>query len=309
MNLPASAAAYAWISIGAAIATSLLKLLAWKLTASVGLLSDALESLVNLAGAAMALTMIRFAAEPADDEHPYGHSKAEYFSSGFEGVLILVAGAAILVAAALRLLHPHPLEQVGPALVVSGLALAINLVTSRLLGRAGTELDSVALRADSAHLMTDVWTSAGIIAAVALIAVTGWDVIDPLIAAGVGCYILWTGLKLLREALSGLIDVAWPAEDLRTLEQLLGRYRAEGIGFHAIRTRQAAWRRFVSCHVLVPGAWSVKRGHDLLERFESDLAAVLPHVSVLTHLEPIEDAASYEDAEIGQLERPAPPPQ
>lgn len=303
--LPATAAGYAWISIAAAIATALLKLLAWHLTASVGLLSDALESLVNLAGAAMALTMIRFAAEPADAEHPYGHSKAEYFSSGFEGVLILVAGAAILLAAALRFIHPHALQDIGPALLVSAVALAINFATSRLLGSAGARLDSVALRADSAHLMTDVWTSAGIIAGIALIALTGWHVLDPLIAAVVGCYILWTGLKLLREALSGLIDVAWSGEDLKALEQVLDRYRADGVGFHAIRTRQAAWRRFASLHVLVPGAWTVQRGHDLLERIESDLAAVLPHVSVLTHLEPIEDEASYEDAGVEQLERKA----
>ncbi len=291
---------YAWISIGAALATMALKTVAWLLTDSVGLLSDALESLVNVGGATMALLMLHWAAAPPDDEHAYGHSKAEYFSSGFEGTLILVASIAIGWAAIQRLLHPQPIEQVGVGLAVSAVATVINLFAARILLRAGKDHGSVALDADGHHLMTDVWTSLGVFAGVGLVVLTGQTIFDPLTALAVAVNIMWTGVRLLREATAGLMDAAWPEEEQRALTEVLAEFQAPGIGFHAVRTRRAAARRFVSFHVLVPGAWTVQKGHELLERIEDRLAERVTNVTVLTHLEPIEDPASYADSGLGR---------
>ena len=294
MQLP-SLTRFAWLSVAAALATMALKTWAWNLTGSVGLLSDALESLVNLGGALMALMMLWLAAQPPDAGHEYGHGKAEYFASGFEGLLIFLAGGLILVAAVPRLLNPQALEQTGIGLAISTVASVINLVVSRVLMAAGRRHQSVTLDADARHLMTDVWTSAGVIAGVALVAVTGWLILDPLLAVAVAMHILWAGWKLASEAVSGLMDASWPDQERQVLEKALEPYRATGIGFHALRTRRAAARRFASFHVLVPGAWTVQRGHDLLEEIEAALARELPNVTVFTHLEPIEDPASYED--------------
>lgn len=290
-----SLTSYAWLSVAAALATMALKTWAWHLTGSVGLLSDALESLVNLGGALMTLMMLWLAAQPPDAGHEYGHGKAEYFASGFEGLLIFLAGGLILAAALPRLLNPQPLEQLGVGLAVSTLASVINLAVSRVLMAAGRRHQSVALDADARHLMTDVWTSAGVIAGVALVALTGWLILDPLLAVAVALHILWTGWKLARDAAAGLMDASWPDDERQTLEQALEPYRAQGIGFHALRTRRAAARRFASFHVLVPGAWTVQRGHDLLEEIEAAILRELPNVTVFTHLEPIEDPASYAD--------------
>ncbi len=289
---------FAWLSIAAALATILLKTAAWWLTGSVGLLSDALESGVNLAGALMALAMLTVAAQPPDDDHAFGHGKAEYFSSGFEGFLILAAAVGIGVAAIERLLHPQPLEQVGIGLAVSVVASLINLATARILLKAGREHRSITLEADAHHLLTDVWTSVGVIAGVGAVAATGWWWLDPLLALAVAVNIVWTGWQLLRRSTAGLMDAALPPEQHEAVVAVLERYRADGIDHHALRTRQAGARGFVTVHILVPGAWTVQEGHDLLERLEADIRQAVPHVSVLTHLEPIEDPASALDIEL-----------
>ena len=289
---------YAWLSVAAAIATIGLKALAYAVTGSVGLLSDALESLVNLAGALMALWMLSLAARPPDANHAYGHGKAEYFSSGVEGGLILIAAISIGIAAVDRLLHPRPLEQVGLGLGVSVVASAINLGVSLVLMRAAKQYDSITLRANAHHLMTDVWTSAGVLLGVGLVVVTGWLWLDPLVALAVAANIVWTGTKIVHDSVQGLMDVALPQEEQEKIQSVLGRYVSEEVHYHALRTRQAGPRRFVSVHILVPGAWSVMQGHDLVERIEADLRAALPMLSVLTHLEPLEDPAAHDDLEL-----------
>lgn len=293
---------YAWLSIGAAVATILLKGAAWWLTGSVGLLSDALESFVNLAGALMALAMLSLAAEPADDNHAFGHGKAEYFSSAFEGFLIFVAALGIGWTAIDRFLHPQPLEDVGVGLAVSVVASLINLATARILLRVGRAARSITLEADAHHLLTDVWTSVGVIAAVALVWATGWLWLDPAIAVVVAVNILWTGWHLLGRSAAGLMDVALPEAEREAISAVLARYCDQGLEFHAVRTRQAGTRAFVSLHVLVPGEWNVHTGHDWCERIEADIRAVLPHAHVTTHLEPIEDPCSRADQ---QLDRQA----
>lgn len=293
---------YAWLSIAAALATILLKGAAWWLTGSVGLLSDALESFVNLAGALMALAMLSLAAEPEDDNHAFGHGKAEYFSSAFEGFLIFVAAVSIAWAAASRLLHPQPLESVGVGLAVSVVASIINLVTARVLLQVGRKYRSITLEADAHHLLTDVWTSAGVIVAVGLVWLTGWLWLDPVIALVVAINILWTGWQLLRRSAAGLMDVSLPPEELAAIETALAPWRTRGIGFHALRSRQAGARAFVTLHVLVPGDWNVKAGHDCCEAIEADIRQAVPHVHVTTHLEPKDDPLSLQDQ---HLDRPA----
>jgi cation diffusion facilitator family transporter len=300
--LPASLKRYAWLSIAAALATILLKGWAWWLTGSVGLLSDALESFVNLAGAMMALAMLSLATMPADDNHAHGHGKAEYFSSAFEGFLILVAAIAIGYAAIERLLNPQPLEAVGIGLAVSVLASIINLATSRILMGVGRKYKSITLEADARHLLTDVWTSAGVILGVGLVWLTGWLWLDPVIALLVALNIVWTGWRLLQRSAAGLMDVSIPEEDLRAIEGVLEAYRRQGIDFHALRTRQAGSRAFVTLHVLVPGAWTVKQGHDWSERIEADIRRIVVNAHLTTHLEPIEDPLSLADQD---LDRPA----
>lgn len=299
---------YALLSLAAAVIVLLVKLLAWHLTGSVGLLSDALETLTNVGGAAMAVLMLRLAAQPPDEEHAYGHDKAEYFSSGFEGMLIFLAAALIVAEAVPRLMHPVPLRTPGIGLGVSAFGAVLNFAVARVLAGAGRRHHSITLTADAHHLMADVWTTVGVIVAVAVVAVTGWLWLDPLIAIGVAVQVLWTGFRLIRESAGGLMDTAWPEEERNALETVLNEFRAEGttageIDFHAIRTRRSASRRFVSFHVLVPGAWSVKRGHDLVERVEERLADTLPHVTAFTHLEPSDDPASFADERLDRLTR------
>lgn len=286
---------YAWLSIAAALATILLKTVAWWLTGSVGLLSDALESVVNLAGAVMALWMLHLAAQPADKNHAYGHSKAEYFSSAFEGFLILVAACSIAWTAVERILHPQPLEQLGLGLAVSVFASMINFGVARILLAAGRQHRSITLEADGHHLMTDVWTSAGVLVGIAAVALTGWNWLDPVVALLVAANIIWTGVQLMRRSADGLMDIALPPEQQAAIERVLDGFRRDGMDFHALLTRQAGARVFVSLHVLVPGEWTVQRGHDQLEVIEAAIRAVLPHAHVLTHLEPIEDIVSQDD--------------
>jgi len=278
---------YVWLSIAAALATILLKGIAWWLTGSVGLLSDALESFVNLAGALMAFAMLTLAAAPADDKHAYGHGKAEYFSSAFEGFLILLAAASIGYAAIDRFLHPQELAELGVGLVVSVIASLINLFAAFELLKAGRLYRSITLEADARHLMTDVWTSVGVIAGVGLVWASGWLWLDPLIALLVAANIVWTGWQLLHRSASGLMDEVLPPAQLAAIEQVLDTYRRQGLVFEELLTRQAGMQAFISLHVRVPGDWSVKQGHDWLERIEADIRAVVPGGNVTTHLEPI----------------------
>jgi cation diffusion facilitator family transporter len=289
---------FAWLSIAAAIATIVLKAFAYLLTGSVGLLSDALESFVNLAGALMALAMLSLAARPPDANHAYGHGKAEYFSSGVEGGLILIAAISIGVAAVDRLLHPRALEQLGLGLTISVLASAVNLGVSLVLMKAAKQYDSITLKANAHHLMTDVWTSVGVLAGVGAVALTGWLWLDPVVALAVAANIVWTGARIVHASILGLMDTALPADELAAITAVLERYASENVKYHALRTRQAGPRRFVSVHVLVPGAWTVMQGHDLLEQIEADMRAALPLVSVLTHLEPLEDPAAHNDLDL-----------
>ncbi len=299
--LPESLKRYAWLSIAAALTTILLKGVAWQLTGSVGLLSDAIESFVNLAGALMALWMLTVAALPADEDHPHGHGKAEYFSSAFEGFLILLAALSIAYTAVARLLSPQPLEAVGIGLAVSMAASVINFATARVLMRVGREHHSITLEADAHHLMTDVWTSVGVIAGVGLVWLSGWLWLDPAIALLVAANIVWTGWQLMRRSAAGLMDAALSSEALEQIEALLAGYRRQGLDFHALRTRQAGSRAFITLHVLVPGNWTVQQGHDWAERIEADICGLLHNAHVTTHLEPIEDPLSMKDQ---ALDRP-----
>lgn len=287
---------FAWLSIGTAVLTISLKVLAYFLTGSVGLLSDALESGVNLAAAVMALVALTIAAQPPDEQHTYGHAKAEYFSSGAEGTMILFAALMIAVTAVPRLLNPQPLEQVGLGVVVSIVAGLLNLATALVLRRAGKQYNSITLTADAHHLLSDVWTSLGVVIGVGAVALTGWDILDPLIALLVAAQILYYGVKLVRKSAEGLMDTALPPEELAQVTAVLDKYcHQEAIEYHALRTRQSASQRFLSVHVQVPGDWTVQRGHALLEEIERDLRQALRPLSVLTHLEPIEDPASWQD--------------
>jgi cation diffusion facilitator family transporter len=286
---------YAWLSIAAAVLTIALKTAAWRITGSVGLLSDAAESGVNLIGALMALAMLTVAARPADEDHSYGHGKAEYFSSGLEGGLILIAAFGIAAAAIPRLLHPQALEHVGVGLAVSVGASAINLGAAWVILRAGRRHQSVTLEANAHHLLTDVWTSVGVIVAVSAVALTGWNWLDPAIALAVAANIIYTGVKIVRGSVLGLMDAAVSAADQKAIAAVLQRHTQERVQFHALRTRQAGARRFISVHVLVPGDWTVQRGHELLELIEEDLRLAVPYATVDTHLESIDDPASWKD--------------
>jgi len=300
---------FAWLSIAAAILTIGLKTIAYLLTGSVGLLSDALESFVNLAGAVMALAMLTIAARPADEEHVYGHGKAEYFSSGVEGTLILVAAVSIGIVAIQRLITPKPLEQIGLGIGVSVVASLVNLAVARTLLRAGKRYDSITLEANAQHLMTDVWTSVGVLVGVGAVALTDWERLDPVVALVVAGNIVWSGVRIVRNSVLGLMDTALPVEEQITLQKVLEQYMQTGVQFHALRTRQSGARRFVSVHVLVPGIWKVQRGHQLLERIEADIRNVLPTVTVFTHLESLNDPASGDDIALDRAEaQPVDPP-
>lgn len=294
---------YAWLSIAAALVTMTLKAIAYFLTGSVGLLSDAVESLVNLAGALMALWMLTVAARGPDEEHAYGHTKAEYFSSGAEGTLILFAALSIAVAAVQRLLAPRELEGLGPGVVVSAAASVINLVVARVLISAGRRFQSITLEADARHLLTDVWTSAGVLAALGAVYVTGWQRLDPIVALAVAANIVFSGFRIVRESVLGLMDTALPVKEREEVRAVLERHAVEGIQYHALRTRQSGARRFVSLHVLVPGEWTVHRGHELLEQIESDIRTVLPGTTVFTHLESVEDSSSWDDQLLDRVSR------
>lgn len=291
-----------WLSIAAAVATISLKTAAWLLTGSVGLLSDAAESVVNLVAAIVAMAALRWATKPADEEHAYGHQKAEYFSVGVEGALVVVAALSIAISAIDRLLHPQAISDVGVGLAVAVGASLINLAVGFLLLTTGRRERSIVLEADGKHLMTDVWTSVGVIIGVAAAAISGWERVDALVALAVAVNIVVSGSRLVRRSLAGLMDRALGEPERRQIDEVLDRFRAYGIEFHAVRTRQAGSRAFMSVHVLVRGDWTVQRGHDVVEEVEAALRERLPYATVFTHLEPAEDPRSFDDT---MLDRPA----
>jgi cation diffusion facilitator family transporter len=296
---------FAWLSIAAAVLTIGLKGGAYAITGSVALFSDALESFVNLAGGFMALTMLTVAARPADEDHAYGHGKAEYFSSGVEGTLILVAAVSIAIAASARLIHPRSLEAVGLGLCISVGASLLNLLVALWLLRAGQKHNCITLEANAHHLLTDVWTACGVVVGVGLAGATaGCSWLDPVVALVVAANILRTGVIIVRRSVSGLMDTALEPPERKKVQHILEAYRAETVQFHALRTRQAGSRRFVSLHVLVPGEWTVHRGHELLERIERDIRKALPNTVVFTHLESLDDPASWDDATLDRQEKP-----
>jgi len=275
-----------------------LKTFAWLLTASVGLFGDALESLVNLAAGVVALMVLRVADRPPDDDHLYGHEKAEYFSSGAEGTLIVVAAGALSVSAVRRLLAPRSVEQLDVGLAILVVAAVINLVVALVLLSAGRRLRSITLRANAYHLLTDVWTSAGVLVGLGAVAMTGWQALDPLIALGLAVHIGWTGFRLVSASVHGLMDRALPAAEVEAVTGVLTSVLAQQddeVRYHALRTRCAGARSFVSFHVQVPGRWTVQQGHDLLEALEAEIRERLPEAVVFTHLEPLEDPRSYYD--------------
>ena len=291
-----------WLSVAAAVTTIALKMLAWQLTDSVGFLSDALESVVNLVAALVAMGMLRWASTPPDEQHLFGHEKAEYFSAGVEGGLILLAAVSIGWTAVMRLIHPVELVDIGIGVALSAAASVVNLTVGLVLIRAGKKSRSITVEADGRHLLTDVWTSAGVIAGVLVVGATGWLRLDPVVALFVAANIVVTGVSLLRRAGAGLMDHALSPAEQDALERVLARYRHDGVSFHAVRTRQAGRRSFVSLHVLVPGAWSVSEAHALADGLEREIQSTLPGAAVITHLEPSGDPASLADAELERSE-------
>lgn len=296
-----SARFYAFLSLGTAIVIIGLKFTAFWVTGSVGLLSDAVESIANLVAAGVALWALTLAARPPDVGHPFGHSKAEYFSSALEGILILVAAGGIAVTAGGRLFNPAPLEQIDVGLGFSLVATVINASVAWVLLQASRRLRSITLRADAYHLLTDVWTSIGVLLGIVVVKLTGWLILDPIIALLVAANIVWTGIQLIRETGSSLLDAALPDDVQETITLVLNDYRTQGVEFHALRTRVAGSRGFVSFHVLVPGNWTVKQGHDLCESIELALLKALPGIAVFTHLEPLEDPISWQDEPLDRL--------
>lgn len=286
------------LSVAAAVATIVLKTLAWRLTGSVGLLSDALESVVNLVAALLALLMVHWATLPPDEQHRFGHEKAEYFSAGIEGGLILLAAASIAWTAVERLIHPQTLDEVGVGVGLSAAASVVNLAVGLLLIRGGRRYRSITVEADGRHLLTDVLTSVGVITGVIVVGVTGLRWLDPTVALLVALNIVVVGTSLLRRAGAGLMDHALPVEQQAALDHVLQAYRRDGVSFHGIRTRQAGRRSFVSLHVLVPGTWSVREAHALADELERELESKLPGAAVTTHLEPLEDPASLADVDL-----------
>lgn len=286
---------FAWLSIAAALATIMLKTGAWWITDSVGLLADAAESIVNLVAAVAALIALRVAGRVADDDHHFGHSKAEYFSAAIEGAMIFVAAGFIIWQAVGRLLDPRPIDQVGLGLAISVLASIINGAVAFVLIRAGRRHRSITLRADGQHLLTDVWTSVGVVVGVGLVVITGIEVLDPLVALLVGGNILLTGWRLINESGTGLMDAALTPEENADLADTVAARCTDEVTVHGLRTRVAGHVSFAEFHVLVPGAWSVRRAHDVVEDIEEAIAEQHPDLRVTVHLEPREDPRAYDD--------------
>ena len=288
-----------YLSLGAAVSTIILKFGAYFLTGSVGLLSDALESTVNLIGASAALISIILAARMADKTHHFGYTKIEYFSSGLEGGLIMVAAVTIAWAAINRLIHPVALESVGLGLVVSLVATLINFIVAQVLLRVGRQEDSIALEADGKHLMTDVFTSIGVVLGVVLVTLTGWLWLDGVVALAVAVNIIFEGGKLVKRSLDGLLDRAIPeAEEtqIRTvIESIIGRDNREWLKYHGLRTRKSGSLRFIDFHLLTPGDWTVRAAHEYSEAIEAGIRAKFRDVETTIHVEPVDDPRAYGD--------------
>ena len=289
---------YAWLSIAAAVITILLKGSAYYLTGSVGLLSDALESTINLAAAIVALLALRMVSRPPDDEFTFGYSKVEYFASGFEGGMILLAAVGIIISALPRLINPVPLEQLGLGIAISVSASLINLGVAQVLMRSGRRYNSITLEADARHLMTDVWTTGGVLIGIALVWLTGFTRLDPIIALLVAVNILFTGYRLLVRSGRGLMDISLQAEELASVQSILNSYQSQGVSYHALRSRQAAARKFLVVHLLVPGSWTVLTGHQLADQIETQIKTAIPNANIVTHIEPVGDLLSLQDANI-----------
>ncbi|MBV6495157.1 MAG: cation transporter [Acidobacteria bacterium ACB1] len=290
---------YIWLSIAAAVATISLKAGAYFYTGSVGLLSDALESIINLIAAVFALWMLTVASRPPDEGHNFGHTKAEYFSGALEGSLIGMAAISIAWAAIERMITPRPLENINLGIAISAAASVINLVVGQILIRRGREHRSITLQADGRHLMTDVYTSIGVILGVVLVGFTGWLILDPLIALAVAINILRTGYHVVKESAEGLMDASASDEDMSKIVAVLDDYKEKlGIDYHALRTRVAGPRIFVSAHVLMPDEWTIQHGHELAEEIESALREAVPGVVVSTHMEPLNDPLSMADMDL-----------
>ena len=293
---------FLYLSIAAAVATISLKLLAWNLTGSVGLFSDALESCVNLAAAIIALIMITIAEKPADEEHMFGHHKAEYFSSAIEGGLIVLAAFSIIWSAIPRVLHPQPLENLGLGLVVAMGATVINLIVGVILLKNGRKNHSITLEADGQHLMTDVYTSAGVLIGIALVKISGWLILDGIVAIGVSLNILWTGYQLMRRSALGMLDTGIPEADRLKIIRFMETYKGQGIEFHSLMTRQAGQRKFIALHILMPGNWTIQQGHNIAEEIEKKIRDIFDvPVTVFTHLEPKEDPLSMQDIGLDRI--------
>ena len=287
---------YAYLSIAAALITIGLKFYAYFYTGSMGLFSDALESCVNLLAAVVALIMIHISEKPADEGHEFGHTNAEYFSSAIEGGLILVAAFSIIWSAAPRLLEPQPIENVGLGVLISLSASLVNLGVALVLIKNGKKNNSLLLEADGKHLMTDVWTSVGVITAIFIVKLTGFLLLDPIIAIIVALNIVWTGFQLLKRSANGLMDASISESELKIVTDYLNELKTDKIDFHSLMTRQAGQRKFISLHLLVPGEWSVQQGHDYAENIEETIEDMFSEpVTVSTHIEPIEDPASMRD--------------
>lgn len=286
---------YAWLSVGTAVLTIGIKYIAYLITGSVGLFSDALEGIVNLVAALVVLTTLKIVEQPPDETHPYGHDKAEYFSSGIEGTLIVIASLVILFTSVQRLLNPEPLEQVDLGLILALVASAINFFVGQLLIRTGKTYDSISIEADGKHLMSDVWTSVGVVVGVGIAGLTGLEWLDPVVAIVVGLKIGWEGILIFRRSSQGLMDTAIEPEERKLVETILDTYCQNGIEWHALRTRQSASRRFISVHILTPGDWTIQQGHDLAENIEADIRSQINHCTIFTHVEPIEDPRAIGD--------------
>jgi cation diffusion facilitator family transporter len=293
---------FAWLAIGAAILTIGIKFIAYLVTGSVGLLSDALEGFVNLIAAIVVLVTLKIVEQPPDISHPYGHDKAEYFSSGIEGTLIVVASLTILITSVQRLLNPQPLEQIGLGLVLALIASGINFFVGQLLIRTGKKHDSITLEADGKHLMSDVWTSVGVVIGIAIAGFTGLEWLDPIVAMLVGLKIGWEGILIFRRSSQGLMDTAIMPQEREVVEAILAQYCVGGTEWHALRTRQSGARRFISFHILVPGDWTIQQGHDLAEQIEADIRNQIKHCTVFTHVEPIEDPRAFIDQTLIRLD-------
>jgi cation diffusion facilitator family transporter len=295
LQQPRDLSRFAYLSIAAAVVTITLKVIAWRITGSVGLLSDAAESVVNLVAAVAVLIALKVAAMPADKNHHFGHTKAEYFSAALEGMMIFVAAVVIMAAAVERFIHPRPIDNVGNGLAVSLVASAVNGAVAVVLLRAGRRHRSLTLTADGKHLMTDVWTSAGVVVGVLLVALTDVQRLDPVIAFLVGANIVWAAWKLIRESTEGLMDISMSKEDNGAIAEILSRFVTREVHFHALRTRLAGHNRFAEVHVLVPGAWTVQQGHDLVEEVEEAVHREFGEIALTCHLEPAEDPRAYGD--------------